>query len=203
MDRRAFIQAGMLSALPLATGARLALGNAQPPVGEKGPALHASVPLHTVVYDERFPDSVAFADEARRLGQRISAIRGDVTRLWYDDLYHRWQQGAAAIAGLTTADALFCLEIFGNDAGLRRVLKVDHDRGAAHLTHRFHGPEVAVAGAGLERCGGDWSVRMAHVITGCPATRDRIQAAVVSGSGGADPGERLVSWLLVPRLQIV
>jgi|CXWL01.1.fsa_nt_gi hypothetical protein len=200
MDRRTFIQAGMLTALPLATGARLVLGSAQPQAAHPLEP-QQRVPLYTVVYDERFADSVAFADEARRLGQRVSAIAGDVTGLWYDDLFHRWQRSAVAIAGMTTRDAFFCLEIFGNDAGLRRVLRVDHEAGASRVAHRFHGPQAAIASAGLEQCGADWSARMAHVVTGCSSLRDRIHAVATSTSGTRAAGDQpvLVSWMLVPR----
>ena len=198
MDRRTFIQAGLLTALPAATGARLVFRMAQPPVARK------LVPLYTVVYDERFPDSVVFAGEARRLGLRTSAIAGDVTELWYHDLFHRWQRSATAIAGMTTPDAFFCLDVFGNDVGLRRVVRVDHEVGAMQVAHRFHGPQAALERARLDQCGGDWSARMAHVVAGCPSTRDRIQATVISrlDAASADDSPVLVSWLLAPRRQL-
>ncbi len=53
-----------------------------------GAALAAppALPLHLVVADERFAASRAFAAEAARSGRRIAWTRGDVTRLWYDEL---------------------------------------------------------------------------------------------------------------------
>ena len=198
LNRRTFLQAGV-TAVPLATGAALTLG------ANKARAALPAVPLHTVVYDERYPDSVAFATEVRWMGQRTSAIRGDVTKLWYDDLYHAWKNGPVAIAGLTTQDAMFCLEVFGNDAGLRLIVKAEHQISAGRVEHRLQGPEAALAGTSLDKCGADWSGRMAQMLVGCPATREgRTQVTAVSQAGklAADEPVQLVSWLLAPRQRV-
>ena len=194
LNRRTFLQAGV-TAVPLAAGATLALGAGQAKAGSV-----PAVPLHTVVYDERFADSIAFANEARWMGQRTSAIRGDITKLWYDDLYHAWQNGPVAIAGLTTQDAMFCLEIFGNDAGLRLLVKGEHRIEAGRVEHRMNGPELALAGTSLDKCGADWSGRMAQLLVGCPATREgRTEFTAVSAARPVDEPLTLVSWLLAPR----
>lgn len=195
LDRRLFLKAGVMSAVPLATGAVLTLGAGQA-------AAQPAVPLHTVVYDERYADSVAFAQEARWMGQRTSAIRGDVTQLWYDDLYHRWQKGPAAIAGLTTPDAFFCLEQFGNDAGLRRVLAVEHRIGERQVEHHLTGAKATVSDTALAQCGSQWSGHMAQLLTGCSAARaDRTTITVVSSLQHANQVGHpvLVSWLMAPR----
>jgi hypothetical protein len=75
-------------------------------------------PLYKVIFDERFPASVAFADQARSEGLPVHGIRGDVTALWFHDLDLRWKQGPAAIAGLTDANALFCLDLLARDKGM-------------------------------------------------------------------------------------
>lgn len=198
LNRRTFLQAGV-TAVPLAAGAALALGARQANAGSV-----PAVPLHTVVFDERYADSVAFANEVRWMGQRTSAIRGDVTRLWYDDLYHAWQSGPVAIAGLTTQDAMFCLEIFGNDAGLRLLVKGEHRIAAGRIEHRMNGPELALAGTSLDKCGADWSGPVAQMLVGCPATRDgRTEVTAVSGATAAREPVTLVSWLLAPRQRTV
>jgi hypothetical protein len=194
LNRRTFLQAGV-TAVPLAAGAALALGAGQAKAGGVPAVL-----LHTVVYDERFADSIAFASEARWMGQRTSAIRGDITKLWYDDLYHAWKNGPVAIAGLTTQDAMFCLEVFGNDAGLRLLVKGEHRIEAGRVEHRMNGPELALASTSLDKCGADWSGRMAQLLVGCPATREgRTEVTAVSGSKAAHEPVTLVSWLLAPR----
>ena len=194
LNRRTFLQAGV-TAVPLAAGAALTLGAKPASAGGV-----QAVPLHTLVYDERFADSVAFANEARWMGQRTSAIRGDVTKLWYDDLYHAWRNGPAAIAGLTTQDAMFCLEIFGNDAGLRLLVKGEHRIEGGRAVHRMTAPGLALAGASLDQCGADWSGRMAQILVGCPATREgRTETTAASDARGAQEPVTLVSWLLAPR----
>jgi hypothetical protein len=76
-------------------------------------------PLYKFIFDERFPTSVALARDVNGRGIRIHGIRGDVTALWYSDLYFRWKDGPAPIAGITTKDSLFCLELLARDASLR------------------------------------------------------------------------------------
>lgn len=190
-NRREFIVAGAVAA----GGASWAYA------GELTGALpDGKADIYTVVYDERFSDSVAFARRARAQGLRVSAIRGDVTKLWYDDLYHRWKRGPAAIAGLTTADAFFCLETFGVDAGLRRVLKVEHRADPYGIEHRMEGPAPLLRDAALSNCGGAWPGRMAQLVARCPASRaQRIEATAASAGETFDDGRpSLVSWVLAP-----
>ena len=84
------------------------------------------VPLYKVLYDTRFPASVAFARRAAAGGLAVRAMAGDMTPFWYDDLYHRWKQGPAAIAGLTAYGALFCLERLAWDQRMRVVYRGEH-----------------------------------------------------------------------------
>jgi hypothetical protein len=78
-----------------------------------------TTPLYKVIFDERFPASVAFADQVKREGLPVHCIRGDITSLWFHDLDLRWKQGPAAIAGLTDSNALFCLDLLARDKGMR------------------------------------------------------------------------------------
>jgi hypothetical protein len=75
--------------------------------------------LYTVLYDERFAESVAFAEEMSRHGTPVTRFRGDITDFWYRDLSQRWKADPVAIAGVTTHGPLFCLERWGWDHGLR------------------------------------------------------------------------------------
>ena len=91
-NRREFLQIGIAAtALPLAAQSAVAAALGARPRGD-------DVPLYKVVYDVRFVDSVAFARRAEARGMATHAIEGDMTRFWYDDLYHRWRDGPAAIA---------------------------------------------------------------------------------------------------------
>jgi hypothetical protein len=120
-SRRAFLHLaiGGTALIPLTTGqiwaSRLATVG-----GSEGPD-----DLCKFVFDERFDASVAAARRHERRGVAVYGIRGDVTALWYHDLYHRWKRGPAPLAGVTTHESLFCLDVLARDAGLRVVNRRD------------------------------------------------------------------------------
>jgi hypothetical protein len=162
----------------------------------------ALVPLYKVVYDSRFAESVAFARRTRRLGFAIQAIEGDMTRFWYDDLYHRWRRGFAAVAGLTAHGPMFCFERLAWDQGMRIVFRAEHKpAGAGRVEHAITGPIGMLSGsADLSAAGQSWAERMADVVTHCPAGRFEISSATVSTQTtgfGAD-AESLYSWVIAP-----
>lgn len=156
------------------------------------------------IFDEDFAESRAFACGARDLGMTTHAISGDVTSLWYNDLYFQWRDGFAVIAGLTGASALFCLERLAWDAGHRIVLRVDHAPApAGGLRHTFLGPSEML---GSSLMSGRWpqpglGARMARLATQCPTrTGERVQRVVVDAEGLTDSWcESLVSWVIAPR----
>jgi len=120
-NRREILKAGLaVSALPWVAGV-LAAPSARPEV----------VALYKILYDTRFPESVAFATRAAEHGHAVHAMQGDMTRFWYDDLYHRWRQGPAAIAGLTAYGPLFCLERLAWDQRMRVVYRAEHTTAAS------------------------------------------------------------------------
>jgi hypothetical protein len=163
-SRREILRAGLAAtALPL-TGAALALPS------ERVDA----VALYKVLYDTRFPESVAFAARAAEHGRAVHAMRGDVTRFWYDDLYHRWREGPTAIAGLTAYGALFCLEQLAWDQRMRVVFRAEHTAGTA--------------------VGREWARAMADAVVHCPRTQ-RAAVGTDDASFGAD-AEKLYSWVI-------
>lgn len=114
-SRREFIQASIVaSALPIIAVA--ADVTSQPDASR----------FYKVVFDHGFPASVQFGMEMERLGATVHGIRGDITDLWFRDLYYRWKQGPAAIAGMTAYGALFCLERLAWDSGMRVLSRTDH-----------------------------------------------------------------------------
>ena len=82
-------------------------------------AQSTDVAYYKAVFDERFEDPREFAIEASRRRIPIAAIRGDITKLFFDDLDLRWKQGPVWLTGLTTPAALFCLELLARDRGMR------------------------------------------------------------------------------------
>jgi hypothetical protein len=152
------------------------------------------------VYDDRFAEGVSFGMRARRLGYSTVAISGDVTSLWYDDLYHRWNAGPTAIAGLTTAGAALCLRMFGADAGLRCIYEGVHRRQEPNATieHRLRGPVDHWGLAALDGCGARWPELLPGVMAACPIAPAKWETVIVSrGALTQAPGfPGLVSWKL-------
>jgi hypothetical protein len=131
-SRRELLQVGLVAAaLPIVAS-----------IDEAAAAhLTPAMPFYKVLYDTRFPASVAFAQRAAARGLDVHAMQGDMTRFWYDDLYHRWKAGPAAIAGLTAYGALFCLERLAWDQRMRVVYRSEHSVApGGGVPHRFGGP---------------------------------------------------------------
>ena len=71
--------------------------------------------FYKVVYDERFELARSFATRANDYGARLHAISGDITELWFGDLYQRWRTGPAFLAGVTLESSAAQLGYFARD----------------------------------------------------------------------------------------
>lgn len=195
-SRREFLQVGIAAlALPISAHGALSPGAAKP---ENAAPV---TPLYKVIFDERFPASVAFGDEARRLGLPTHSIRGDITDLWFHDLDAQWKKKPAAVAGLTAQGALFCLERLAWDHGMRVVFRGDHQylpEGA--IEHALTGPESIVhQAASLQD--DDWAARVARLVAQVPQGHTTPAKATIRGRAtapaNAEP-EGLISWVIAP-----
>lgn len=119
LDRRRFIQLGAACSLLTAATAIGPLDE----LGDSGSLWDASEPLYAALFDDRFTVSVRFALTARRARTRTQSVRGDVTKLWYSDLQHRWRRQPVAIAGLTTYAPFLCLEQMARDHWMRSTCR--------------------------------------------------------------------------------
>jgi hypothetical protein len=195
-NRREFLQIGIAaSALPLATQAARA-ARIDIPADRIAP-----LELYKVVYDKRFPESVAFGVRAAKLGVPTHAIEGDMTRLWYDDIYHRWKQGTAAIAGLTAHGPMFCLERLAWDQCMRVVFRAEHRPSGDGVEHEVSGPAAMLDDACDAVAQVDWSERMADVVTQCPSGRVEIASRGATSRAGKNAPHReepLYSWVIAP-----
>ncbi len=195
-SRREFLQIGV-AALALPISAR----GISPAIAELA-GEPARVPLYKVAFDERFPASRGFAEEAKSLGVPIHGMKGDITDFWYHDLYARWKQGPAAIAGLTAHGPIFCLERLAWDQRMRVVFRADHRyREDGTIEHALSGPESMLhEAASLRNEGTNWSSRMAALVTRCPADRSQSSQANVIASTvkHADDPDHLISWVIAP-----
>jgi len=193
-SRREFLQIGITAtAWPLAVNVARAAG-----AGE-------AVPLYKVIYDRRFSESVAFASRAEALGLPVHAIEGDMTKFWYEELYHVWKQGPVAIAGLTAHGALFCFDQLGRDQGLRVVFRAEHSlRPNGRVEHELSGPLSMLSDSmALGDADDRWGGTMADVIAHCPNGRSEISiaSATTAHCEHEADAESLYSWVIAPAVK--
>src|SRR5215472_13857349 len=194
-SRREFLQMGVAAlTLPIAAAGSLpssiSLSNGE-----------SSITLYKMVFDERFAASRAFAKEAERLGVPIHGIKGDMTDLWYHDLYARWKEGPVAIAGMTAHGAIFCLERLAWDQRMRVVFRADHRvLPDGSIEHALSGPASMLRRAGRLSSERNWAEEIASIVTRCPASRPQPSLANVIGPTvkHADDPDHLISWLIAP-----
>jgi hypothetical protein len=194
-NRREFLQIGVsATAWPLVARTIQATGL------EPRPEL---VPLSLVVYDTRFPQSVAFAERCAALGLRTCAIDADMTKLWYDEIYHRWQEGPQAIAGLTAHGPMFCFTELARDVRMRLVFRAEHQFSTdGSAAHELNGPEAMVSEA-LGACErrSSLGVAMAGVVTRCPLGRNAITSARAGMERPHTNDDALYTWMIAPAVR--
>jgi hypothetical protein len=190
MKRREFLQAGIV-ALPL-IGVGLPAGSFA--------AERPSLPIYKAIFDERFPNSVAFASEMQRLGSPVQGIRADVTQIWFNDLYYRWRESPIAIVGMTTNRSLFCLDEFARDAGLRVVHHADHRILAdGSVEHEVFGVDGTQQSARLKDAGAHWGAEAANLIASflrAPRAGFRPVRKTADPLIPANDPQPLVSWVI-------
>lgn len=196
-SRREFLQIGITAtAWPLAPAAVRAAGEISA----------APLPLYKVIFDRRFPASIEFAARAQALGHAVHGIDGDMTRFWYEELYHEWKKGPAAIAGLTAHGPMFCFEHLARDQGMRVVFRAEHKLGAAGVEHTLTGPLAMLDERMVLRDRGErWASCMADMVSHCSRGHAEISSAVAISPGvelGLTPGiDSLYSWIIAAALE--
>lgn len=157
-------------------------------------------PLYKAVYDERYAEALQFASEISALGVATVAMRGDITDLWFNDLDRHWRKEPAAVAGLTTESALFCLERLAWDHRLRVVFRADHAVQPDCIEHT-----VSCASGTLDQLRdlekintGWWAPEVAHVVAGTPANALPDALRTVRTPASPTASAFLVSWVIAP-----
>jgi hypothetical protein len=193
MDRRRFCIASAAAAVCLGADHGFSAGKLPP-----GPAIG----LDQVLFDSRHPASSAFGTAAAGAGWRAVAFPGDVSALWRETLLPLWAAGGGAIAGMTTAAGLFCLEQLAKDYWMRVVLRIEHRRPLpGMLAHRVTAaePTLARACAALS-CAPDWPARSFGLLRDCVRSKNQTRLSrVVSGVDRGRysiAGSELVSWII-------
>ena len=204
-NRREFLLGGLAGGAAVAgaslAAARACVAQSAPPPERVAP----TAPLYRLIVDERFAVTHGLLDAARSHGVRSSAIDGDVTDVWFNDLALRWRQGPAPIAGLTTVGALFCLERLAWDAGMRLHFRVDHRCFTdGRIEHVLQAPASLIARAdALRLARRDWARSLLPLLTrGGLGTAGASGERIIAGAPGSFPQghtEWLVSWHLGPK----
>lgn len=159
------------------------------------------VPLYAALFDERYAEALRFGEAARERGLSARGVRGDVTDLWYRELYPLWKAHPVPLAGLTAYAALFCLEQLAWDHRMRVVYHAAHQVLAnGTIEHLVSAPEAgAVLAAPQERA--DWPSHLASRIacidrqggwTGLPPAR----RATLHVAAAAPAVVTLHSWVI-------
>ncbi len=188
VNRREFIQHSV---------AGVVLAGAMPIRSSAAATRHSAMPIDKVIFDERFADCLSFAIAASRLGATVQSIRGDISAIWYHDLYYRWKQASGAIAGLTTHRSLFCLDMFARDAGLRVVHYADHRfRSDGSVDHQVFGLQGVQQTIRLKRAP-NWSAEAANLAMRLPAQSQPVGKRADPLIAPASP-QPLVSWVIAP-----
>jgi hypothetical protein len=205
MNRRKFCLSSLATAI---SGA--AVGAGRPRAGETAapPAAtsNLSVQLYKFVYDRRYPAARVFgaaAAHARSTAGTV-AIAGDVTALWWSDLRARWCAGEGAIAGMTTARTLLCLEQLAHDHWMRVAIRVEHVSPEGHgVAHRLSAAQPMLARIRPALAGADWAAQMPAALATC---EELYGACVTSVIGSTRPlarvDETLVSFVIAARGRI-
>lgn len=156
------------------------------------------IAFQRAIFDQRFAECRGFAAELHRAGVFISAIRGDVAKLWYGDLRVRLSENRLPIAGLTDRAALFCLEELARDVGMRVVFRADHivdQDGRAQ--HTAVGPASLVAVARDLPPEAGFGRAMAELFNRFDAGEPGDSAAQkLTGPFSPDNKTSLVAWLI-------
>jgi hypothetical protein len=194
-SRRGFIQASVA----MATAG--ALGTVAVSLGSR-----PTVKPHAVVVDQRFAESVEFGRTLALLGAHTYAMRGDVTDVWYSQLYPLWKAGGVAVAGLTGSGVLFCLERLAWDHGLRVVQRGSHQPfGEDGIQHAMLGAAdpgtMKVQTAGRSTA---WATALARSISQmespCRAVPPGLALRPICATRRTDKGANsaLFSWVIAP-----
>lgn len=169
------------------------------------PAWAATAPprdrVGVALVDQRFSQSRAFGQRMAERGIATLPFHGDVSKLWLQTLAPQMKRAPVPFAGLTNHGALFCLERWGWEAGMRVMLRVEHgkDLNAAWR----HIPAEPIPHALMARLGSSpdgFGVASADlVLESHGAWRDCSHAAPAHRQDV--DCEPLVSWIIAPAAQ--
>jgi len=165
----------------------------------------ASLQLERFVFDTRFAEAFDAAAEIERRGVALAPLAGDLMAFWYDELDLRWKERPMTLAGIATEEALFVLETFAQDRGMRVAYRGRH--GVARdgtMQHALSGPGEWVQGLARDMQSGAWTSAMAQHLSAYPTDGQAMgNAELTTAVAGVSLREvALYSWLIAPRAAV-
>jgi hypothetical protein len=165
-------------------------------------ATRRSTFIYKALVDQRYPSATDFGLEATSLGAATTVLHGDITDIWFRDLFPQWKTRPVAIAGMTSGVALYCLTELARDAGLRAVYVAEHvSETDGSMRHAAVGPDEMVARAGgLSLAGRRWSSAAARIVMKCPLGRLSAVSSerLVTLFRAGQHSRALTSWVIAP-----
>jgi hypothetical protein len=146
--------------------------------------------------------SATIDDHARAAAIPAFATEGDITALWFEILDPLWRQGKSTVAGVTSPEAIFCLERLAWDHGMRMVFRADAVSNASATELRLNARPAALdhALSTLGRNPGGQRAQAACLLH-CPIAEGPLIAHTLRTHGPA-PDAHWVSWLMAPRVRV-
>jgi hypothetical protein len=151
------------------------------------------------VLDPGSPLSATIEGHARAAAIPAFATEGDITALWFEILEPLWRQGKSTVAGVTSPEAIFCLERLAWDHGMRMVFRADEVTNASVTALRLSARPAALdhALSTLVR-NPRGQLAQATCLLHCPIAEGPLIAHALRTNGPA-PNAHWVSWLMAPR----
>jgi hypothetical protein len=156
-----------------------------------------------VVADERYGDSVMFAQSLARHGAARFPLAFDAAGLWFDVLAPRMAGTAASLAGLTLESDLFILKRLASASGASLGYLGRHDWRSAHgCRHVLRGGvELDAIARALAMGAEPWPERLGSVLASAPPRGPLIKeqdVALDQGPGTGAPNF-FVSWVITSK----
>ncbi len=202
MNRRKFCLSSIATAISGGAAGLLSVPAAGQTAARPPAASAPGIRLYKFVYDRRYAAGRAFGSAAERAGSSvgIADIDGDVTTLWSRELKPLWTAGAAAIAGMTTARTLFCLEQLAKDQWMRVLIRAEHLSAGHDIAHRLTASEPMIVRMSPALAKQDWPSRMPALLATCQRADTAALATRMlrssCGQGRALTDEALVSFVI-------
>ncbi len=157
--------------------------------------------IAAAVYDDRIPESHAFAFECSQRSIRPVAMNGDIAAVWNGPLAALLdERPKARIAGLTTTEDFETLRKLAAGRSLSTLFEGSHDfrpnRMTTEIVHA--GPRAADFVWMMRDAGPDWAPTIAHAVLVAPLKGPGRQHERVVTLGAKAPSttEPLTSWVL-------